>query len=77
MKCFLPDIVLEDCLNCLSEFHQNFLYLIASFDRAEMEILLIRQNKYEYSIKLNYLAQILYDKTLTVELCSGCTKLLW
>ena len=42
---FLPGIALEDCLNCLSGFHLSFLYLIASFDQAEMETLFVVQNK--------------------------------
>lgn len=42
---FLPDIALEDCLNCLSGFRLSFLYLIASFGQAEMEALFIGQNK--------------------------------
>lgn len=42
---FLPGIALEDCLNCSSEFHLSFLYLIASFVQAEMETLFIVQIK--------------------------------
>lgn len=45
IHCFLPGIVLEDCLNCLSGFHLSFLYWIASFDQAEMETIFTVQNK--------------------------------